>query len=144
MENWFAVEQLDVQRLLIDWRWLRPKPMTLVARNTFANLFLRDDSGHIYLLDVAIGKLTKVADSEAHFRELAATNESREQWFAESDEKAAAARGLRTNDTQCIGFSTPLVLLRVATPITLTLRTSTSMFHSLVICIVRLRVFPTV
>lgn len=75
MEHWFVVDHLDVERLLADWRWLCPKRMTLVARNAFADLFLRDESGEIFRLDVAVGKLTKVADSEPQFRELAASHE---------------------------------------------------------------------
>jgi hypothetical protein len=81
--------------------------MSLVARNSFGDLFLRDQVGQIYRLDVDIGKLLKVADSEAQFKELATTK--REEWFAESDEVAAAAKGLQPNLTQCIGFSVPLV-----------------------------------
>jgi hypothetical protein len=49
----------------------------------------------------------KVADSEAQFKQLAPS--TREEWFAESDEVAAAAKGLKPNHTQCIGFSVPLV-----------------------------------
>lgn len=115
MQNWFAVEHLDAERLLADWRWLCPEPMTLVARNAFADLFLRDNWGAIYLLDVAVGKLTKLADSENQFRELAATSEKREQWFAEADEEAAV-RGLTPDATQCVGFSTPLVFAESGHP----------------------------
>jgi len=107
MSNWFDVDHLDVERLLSGWRWLCPKPMALVARNAFGDLFLRDEIGEVYRLDVAIGKLIKIADSEAQFRELAAVK--RQDWFAETDELAAAARGLIPNATQCIGFSVPLV-----------------------------------
>ncbi len=67
MENWFAVDHLDVERLLVDWRWLCPKRMALVARNAFADLFLQDELGGVFRLDVAVGKLTKVADSAAQF-----------------------------------------------------------------------------
>lgn len=109
MQDWFAVHDLDVERLLVDWRWLCGKPMALVARNAFGDLFLRDESGYVHQLDVAIGKLTKVADSEAHFAELALSGERQEEWFAVADEKAAIARGLEPNKVQCIGFSVPLV-----------------------------------
>jgi hypothetical protein len=109
MQDWFAVRDLDVERLLVDWRWLCKAPMALVAKNVFGDLFLRDESGHVHQLDVAVGQLTKVADSEAQFRELALSTEMQEEWFAVSDEKAAIARGLEPNDTQCIGFSVPLV-----------------------------------
>jgi hypothetical protein len=40
----------------------------------------------------------------------------REQWFAEEDEEAAAARGLKPNTTQCIGFSVPLVFAESGSP----------------------------
>jgi hypothetical protein len=116
LESWFAVDHLDVERLLTDWRWLTPQRMTLVARNAFADLFLRNESGDILELDVAIGKLTKVADSSDQFRERAATREKREEWFAETTEKAGAARGLTPNSTQCIGFSVPLVFGESGTP----------------------------
>lgn len=109
MDNWFAVDHLDVERLLADWRWLCPKQMTLVARSVFADLFLCDESGEVFRLDVAVGKLTKVADSEAQFRELAASREKRGEWFREAAEQSASARGLKPTATQCIGFSVPLI-----------------------------------
>ena len=109
MQVWFAVHDLDVGRLLVDWRWLCNAPMALVARNAFGDLFLRDESGRVHQLDVAIGKLTTVADSEAQFRELALSVERQEEWFAVTDEKAAIARGLEPSNNQCIGFGVPLV-----------------------------------
>jgi len=109
MENWFAIDHLDVEQLLADWRWLCPDQMTLVARNVFGDLFLVDELGRLFWLDVAVGKLTNVGESEARFRDLAQTPEKRDEWFAEADERAFAARGLKPNATQCIGFSVPLV-----------------------------------
>ena len=108
MPDWFAVDHLDVERLLAEWRWLCPNPMSLIARNAFGDLFLRDQTGQIHRLNVAVGELRKVADSETQFKELATSK--REEWFAESDEVAAAAKGLKPNVTQCIGFNVPLVL----------------------------------
>jgi hypothetical protein len=108
MADWFAVDHLDVERLLAQWRWLCPNPVVLVARDAFGDLFLRDSSGEIYRLDVAIGKLLKVADSEVQFKELVISK--RKEWFAENDEIAAAEKGLKPNKNQCIGFAVPLVL----------------------------------
>ena len=107
MADTFAVDHLNVERLLAEWRWLCPNAVSLVARDAFGNLFLRDEAGQVHLLDVAIGKLLQVADSEAQFHELATAK--REEWFAESDAAAGIARGLKPDDNQCIGFSTPLV-----------------------------------
>jgi hypothetical protein len=107
MADWFAVDHLDVERLLAEWRWLCPNRVSLVARDAFGALFLRDQAGQIHRLDVDIGKLLKVADSQAQFTEL--VNSKREEWFAESDELAAAAKGLMPNADQCIAFAVPLV-----------------------------------
>jgi hypothetical protein len=109
MEHWFQVQHLDEDRLLAEWRWLCPKPMRLVARNVFADLFFAEQSGKIMRLDVAIGKIEVVARSEAEFRELAEDPENREQWFAESDERGFSAKGLIPTETQCIAFDIPLV-----------------------------------
>jgi hypothetical protein len=116
MENWFAVDDLDVERLLADWRWLCPGRMTLAARNVFGALFLADESGRLFRLDVAVGKLTRVADSEAQFRDLAESHEKREEWFAEAAEQTLAARWLKPNATQCIGFRAPLVFAESGSP----------------------------
>ena len=109
MDHWFNVEHLDLERLLADWRWLCPQRMTLLARNAFGDLFLLDESGRVFRLDVALGKLIGVADSEAQFRELADTQDKQQEWFAQADEEAAATRGLKPTDNECIGFAVPLV-----------------------------------
>ncbi len=116
MKHWFVVEHLEVERLLAEWRWLCPGRVSVVARSAFADLFLRDETGRIFRLEVGVGKLTQVADSEAQFVSLAETAEKRQEWFAESDEQAGAARGLKPNANQCIGFSVPLVLAESGSP----------------------------
>jgi len=93
-----------------------PGRMTLVARNAFADLFLRNEAGHVLRLEVAVARLRKVADSEAQFRDLARTGKNCEEWFAEADEKAAAGRGLKPNADQRIGFSVRLILPESGTP----------------------------
>jgi hypothetical protein len=95
MERHFRVSHLSVERLLTEWRWLCPQAVTLIARNAFGDLFLRDDSGTILKLDVAVGRIEKVAESEAMFRELASTIENRKKWFAEDDEMAAVDRAFK-------------------------------------------------
>jgi hypothetical protein len=116
MENYFLVDHLDVDRLLSEWRWLCPQPMALVARSAFGDLFLRDEAGKIFKLDIAIGQMKEVAKSETEFRDLAPTKEKREQWFAESDELAAIERGLKPSQDQCVAFKTPIMFAGAGTP----------------------------
>jgi hypothetical protein len=107
--DYFDVSDLNVDRLLKEWRWLCSGPMTLIARNAFADLFLRDESGGIHELDVAVGELTKIAATLSEFQEKLATPEKKEEWFADSSKKAAELRGLKPGADQCIGFSIPVV-----------------------------------
>jgi hypothetical protein len=109
MNSCVLVDHLDVDRLLEEWRWLCPQPMALVARSAFGDLFLRDEVGKIFKLDIAIGQIQEVAGSETEFRNLARTREKREQWFAESDELAAIERGLKPGKDQCVAFKTPVM-----------------------------------
>ena len=109
MAQWFLVDDLDVGQLLSEWRWLCPQRMTLVARTAFGDLFLRDEAGAIFWLNTAVGKLNKVANSEAKFREETQTSEKRSRWFAEADFQACSRPGLNPTSSQCIGFSVPIV-----------------------------------
>ena len=116
MEHDFPIDHLLVERLLAEWRWLCPQPMSLVARNAFGDLFLCDQAGRIFRLDVAIGQVMEIAESRAQFQSLSRTKEKREEWFLESDELAAAKRGLEPNADQCIGFKIPIVVAESGTP----------------------------
>ncbi|MGA8300222.1 MAG: hypothetical protein WCB53_11905 [Terriglobales bacterium] len=109
MERSFDIEQLDVNRLLEQWRWLSADPMTLVARNGFGDMFLRTTKGKILWLNVADGTLTEIAESESVFEHSLAEPAKRELWFAEPQLAALAEHGLKPNDLQCVGFKTPLV-----------------------------------
>ncbi|MFY9854991.1 MAG: hypothetical protein WAK26_14035 [Terracidiphilus sp.] len=114
MLNWWDVEQFDVEKLLATWRWLCPQKLTLLARNAFGDLFLQDDAGSVFCLNVSGGTFTKIASSYSQFVELAGQSEKREDWFAECDERTAAARGLTPRSDQCIGFEIPVVFAESA------------------------------
>src|SRR5215471_14123680 len=109
MELWFEVSGLETERLLSDWQWLCPSRMSLVAKNVFGDLFLRDESGAIFWLNASVGKFDKVSTSEAEFREMAKTSEKRKEWFAEPEMLAYRKLGLSPGASQCIGFSIPAV-----------------------------------
>jgi hypothetical protein len=116
MESYFLIDHLDVERLLGEWRWPCPQPMALVARSAFGDLFLRAEAGIIFKLEIAIGQLKQIAKSETDFRNLARTKEQREAWFAERDELAAAAGGLKPGPEQCIAFKIPILFAEGSAP----------------------------
>jgi hypothetical protein len=94
----FWVGELEVDQLLLDWRWLCPEPVSLVARNAFGDLFLLNAAGRILWLQVDIGKLTEIADSQSQFLDLLRDDDKREMWLAETDTEAAAETRTSTRD----------------------------------------------
>jgi hypothetical protein len=102
VNQYLDVSHLSVERLLQEWRWLCPEPFVLLARNAFADLFLRKETGKVFKLNVAVGQLAEVIGTEEEFRRLAGTEEKRRKWFAEDDEMAAAARGLIPNSQHAL------------------------------------------
>src|SRR5882762_1259482 len=110
----FNIEQLDVNGLLEQWRWLFADPMTLVARNGFGDMFLRTTKGKILWLNVGDGTLTEIAESESGFEHSLGELAKRELWFAEQQLAALAKHGLEPNNLQCIGFKTPVVFAESA------------------------------
>lgn len=105
----FDVDQLDVSRLLEQWRWLCGQSVTLIARNGFGDMFLRTNDGKILWLNVGGGTLAEIAESESGFERSLSESATRELWFAEEQLAAFAERDLKPNDLQCIGFKTPVV-----------------------------------
>jgi hypothetical protein len=103
------VDVLSVDKLLADWRWFCPEPFSLVARNAFGDLFLRDAEGKIFWLEVASGELTGIAISQSEFIDLLGQDEKQEAWLAKEDTQSAFVNGLEPDMTQCIGFKIPLV-----------------------------------
>ena len=116
VEKWFQVDGLEIERLLSDWRWLCPFQMSLLARNLFGELFLQDEAGAVFWLNTTIGKLSKVADSQAEFVEMAETSQKRQDWFVVQETEAYANRGLVPSASQCIGFGVPAVFAEGGTP----------------------------
>lgn len=51
----FAIDQLDENLLLEQWRWLCAEPVMLVARNGFGDLFLRTVESKVLWLNVHSG-----------------------------------------------------------------------------------------
>ena len=115
MTKYFAVEQLDIERLLQEWRWLSSASFSLVARTAFGDLFLRNDAGEIFQLDVGVGRLTKLSSSETEVRHTLENRETRRRLFAEAEVDAAATRGLVPDDSQCIAFTVPTVFAESST-----------------------------
>jgi hypothetical protein len=108
MDN-FAVDHLDVERLLKEWRWLYPHPVRLIARDAFGNLFLEDQGGRVLRLEIHGGEVREIASSRGIFDEGVQDPVLRDDWFGTVDEASGAERGLVPGPLQAITFAIPIV-----------------------------------
>jgi hypothetical protein len=116
VEKWLKVDDLEIERLLSEWRWLWPAKMSLLAKNLYGELFLMDETGIVLWLDTTVGKLSEVANSKAQLLEMAETSQKRQEWFVEQEAEVYAGRGLVPSPSQCIGFGVPAVFAEGGTP----------------------------
>jgi len=72
---------LDFASLLSDWQWLLKGSYTPVLMTAFGDVFLRDEAGHIHLLDLMSGEFKQVAVSQEEFDRLCDDREQRRIWF---------------------------------------------------------------
>jgi hypothetical protein len=67
MYPYVDVDGLSVNKLLSEWRWLCPGDFRLIAVNAFGELFLEDNVGAIHWLEMAIARMSRVADTRDQF-----------------------------------------------------------------------------
>jgi hypothetical protein len=101
------IEGIDHEQLLGEWRWLIPQRMTILSITLLGDVFLRDSDGSIHWLDVAGGKLSKVADSEAAFESALRDEALRDNWFLPQVISELAAKGSKLKPRQCYSYKKP-------------------------------------
>jgi hypothetical protein len=104
------IDGLSSQELLEDWEWLLKKPHTIVAMNNFGDMFLKDEHGQAFFLNIVVGNLTKVANSISELSQLTAAKENQCRWFHTDFLTQLEQAGLTLSSGQCFGFKKPPVL----------------------------------
>jgi len=106
---YFDVEDLSVESLLQEWRWLCPHNVRLVAVNAFGDLFLEDERGAVLRLDTSGGRLEPISASVGAFKESAPSVQNRKEWFLEDIEQSLIEQGFRLQKGKCLGYKVPIV-----------------------------------
>src|ERR1051325_1837782 len=75
-------EGIVAEKLLSDWQWLVHEKFTPVLMTAFGDLFLRNEAGQIYFLDLMCGEFNQIAVSQGEFESLCDDREQRRKWFA--------------------------------------------------------------
>lgn len=76
------IEDLPFDSLLAHWRWLIGDACQPLLMTALGDLFLQDNIGWIYFLDLMAGSFQLVAESPEEFDQMCDNGEQRRAWFA--------------------------------------------------------------
>lgn len=105
-----SVEDIDWPSVLANWSWLLPSTVSVWLVNRFADLFMVTQSGAVYMLDVAAGSFSKLAETKDDFLAQAADSEKADYWFLIPMVDELVSRGIRLDKGQCYGWKLPPTL----------------------------------
>jgi hypothetical protein len=100
----------DWNKLFVGWEWLLPPEFTVWLMNRFGDLFLVTPDGTVHMLDVAVGTLTKLAESRADFSTRVDEGDNAGNWFFLPLVDRLVSAGMGLQPGQCYGFKLPPVL----------------------------------
>jgi hypothetical protein len=98
------VENLSVDELLEDWMWLLKKPFSIIAMNNFGDMFLQNENGEIYFLELSAGRLAKVAKSLSEFQRLSSDTDNQNCWFQLGLLTQLERAGMQIESGECFGW----------------------------------------
>lgn len=112
LEDYFITcDGFDSDSLLFEWRWLiGDNPIDVEAISANGNLFLRGQSGRVYLLDVECGVCECIAGSGDEFREKLGDRHNRTSWLQTYLVRELRRQGRTLGPGQCYGKKIPTVL----------------------------------
>jgi hypothetical protein len=99
----FTPEPDAVAVLRSAWSWLLREPFHPVLFSVMGDVFFRSTDDDIYWLNTGLGEVTRIADSEAHFRELLETDQAQE-WLLPSLVKKLKDSGKGLSPGRCYTF----------------------------------------
>ncbi len=102
---------IQTDKMLSDWRWLIGEgPIGVLAVAAIGNLFLKEPSGRVYLLEIEDGEYQCIAESAEQFQEKLGNRHNRGAWLQTAIVREIRNRGLKIGPGQCYGSKIPAVL----------------------------------
>ena len=89
---------------LTPWTDILPKNYTILGASLCLDLFLADESGAVYMLEISAGSISQIASSEDEFRKSCILDD--EGWLLRPLVEACWEAGMRPNPSQCYAFTT--------------------------------------
>lgn len=99
---------IDAEKLLSDWRWLiGQKAISIQAIAAIGNLFLKGESGRVYLLEIEDGACDCIAESVEEFQQKLGDRHNRRAWLKGFLVRELRQKGILLEPGQCYGQKVP-------------------------------------
>ncbi len=95
------LEGLDLDSLLLEWRWLVPQSYQPIQMNKFGWWFFTDESNQVFLLDLIEGQLQHISNSIHEFNSKKDTPEAHSDWYQDGFIFRCYSEGLHLQPSQC-------------------------------------------
>jgi hypothetical protein len=101
------LDGVDLQALLEFWRWLIPVSLRPLFATALGDLFLQDEEGAVWWLDVGAGTLETIAANNDQFQDSLRDSEKVSYWFGERFVDDLRASGLTLKPGECYSYLMP-------------------------------------
>ena len=110
MDYLIDLEGKDWEALLLDWRFLLPRSLSVWLVNRVGAVFAVFEDGSVHMLDVGRGSLERVADDCEQFVTRLDQDDHANTWMMVSLVNACVKAGMKIGRNQCYGFKIPPML----------------------------------
>lgn len=100
----------DWQTMLTGWVEILPAIFTIWLVNRFGDVFVIADKGPVYLLDVAGGTFSRLAETRDQFADLIDEPQNANNWLMIPLVDQCIASGMTLHPGKCYGFKIPPLL----------------------------------
>lgn len=97
-------DYIDLDRLMESWDWLIGNDKKPILMSSIGDLFLEDNEGICYWLNVGEGILEKVADNETEFKAKLKNEEIVDEWFLIELVSEIKRSGLELTEKKLYGY----------------------------------------
>ncbi len=94
----------EITQLLSHWNWLVPSNMNPILVSSLGDMWLSNQEGQIFWLNVGVGCLEKVANTETEFMVKLNDDEIANEWFMFELLLEIKNNGLKLNQGELFGY----------------------------------------
>ena len=105
-----ALKSIDWPAIRDCWPGVLPQSCELLGLSLFGDIFVRAESGLVFIFKITSGKLNQIAHCSEEFEWDLSQADKRTAWLMQPLAEAATAAGMVLEVGECLAFQTPPML----------------------------------